>query len=222
MLNTMKREKLSHYKFEKLSSESFKNGLRLHFDSIILFDNNSYPSAYQLSILSLEEFSKSYWIEHYYFSSIGNNGFPEKEFEQEWLKLLYLHPKKQYAFFGWGDMYDYSPKFVAFVEKGGLEVKKQIATYVGLKKDKKNIDVNSRISVPGKISRNDAKQIISLINDYLKDICNLRYNQDYYTGIKDKDALINSSLVERLNIWKFKSGLRSRKWFSEWTNKHSS
>lgn len=90
-------QKLSIYKFKKLSSEPFKNGLRLHFDSIILSENSSFLSALQLSILALEELSKSYWIEHYYYSSITNEGFPDPEFEQKWLKLLFVHTKKHQA-----------------------------------------------------------------------------------------------------------------------------
>lgn len=34
---------LSKYKFKKLAKESLENVLRLHFDSIILFNNESYP-----------------------------------------------------------------------------------------------------------------------------------------------------------------------------------
>ena len=34
---------------------SFENGLRLHFDSILLFENKAYPSAYFLCVLAIEE-----------------------------------------------------------------------------------------------------------------------------------------------------------------------
>lgn len=172
------REQLSIYKFKKLAPESFRNGLRLHFDSILLFENKSYPSAFQLSVLALEEFSKSYWVEHYYYSSITNDGFPNKDFEQKWLRLLYLHPRKQSAFFGWGISSDYNSKFIASVENGELELRKQKATYVGLTKQKKDVDVNGRISLPTQIKNKDAKQMISLLNDYLKDMCDMK---DYYT-----------------------------------------
>lgn len=214
-------DQLSEYKFKRISLESFKNGLRLHFDSILLFKNDSFPSAFQLSVLALEEFSKSNWVEHYYYSSITNDGFPGKDFEQKWLKLLYFHPEKQSAFFGWGFMFNYSPKFVDFVRQRGLENKKQIATYVGLDRKKNEIDVNSRISIPTKINNNDSKQMISLINDYLKDICKKKFSQDYYFDIEEKNDLITTDLVVKLNDWKFKSGIRSNKWFDEWTKKSS-
>jgi AbiV family abortive infection protein len=71
---------LSSYKLTKIALESFKNALRLHFDAILLFRNNSYPSSYQLSVLSLEEFSKSHWVEHYYWSNLVNESIPDEEF----------------------------------------------------------------------------------------------------------------------------------------------
>lgn len=103
------------------------------------------------SVLALEELSKSYWVEHYYYSSITNSGFPDKEFEQEWLNLLYFHPRKQKAFFGWGLSRDYSSKFIKMVENGELELKKQKATYVGLRKHRRVIDVNGKVSLPTQI-----------------------------------------------------------------------
>ena len=215
-------DQLSEYKFKRISIESFKNGLRLHFDSILLFNNDSFPSAFQLSVLALEEFSKSNWVEHYYWSSKTNNGFPDKDFEQKWLKLLYFHPEKQNAFFGWGSMFKYSPKFVDFVKQRGLENKKQIATYVGLDRNKNKIDVNSRISVPSRITNKDSKKMISLINDYLKDICKRKISQDYYFDIEEKNDLITTDLMIKLNNWQLKSGIKSDKWFDEWVKKRSS
>ena len=202
------REQLSKYKFEKLATESFRNALRLHFDSILLFNSQSYPSAFQLSVLALEEFSKSYWIEHYYYSSITNSGFPDKNFEQEWLNLLYFHPEKQKAFFGWGISRDYGDKFIKSVENGELELKKQKATYVGLNKNRKKVDVNSRISTPNQIKEGDAKQMISLLNDYLKDTCDMKSFYEYHFMIDEKDDLLTKELYTELNKWKYKSGLR--------------
>lgn len=209
-------EKLSKYKFRRLSTEAFKNGLRLHFDSILLFNNKSYPSAFQLSVLSLEEFSKSEWVEHYFWSATTNNGFPDKEFEQEWLKLLYFHPRKQTAYFGLGSAFNYSTKFVKFVQDRKLESKKQQATYVGLDKNKSKIDVNSRISIPTRIKERDAKQMISLINDDLLDICRIKMIQECYFDMEEKDELITNELQQRLTKWKYKSGLSSARWFKEW------
>jgi AbiV family abortive infection protein len=103
-------EQLTKYKFKRIATESLKNGIRLHFDSILLFNNKSYPTSLQIAIIAIEEIAKAKWVEHYYYSSITNDGFPEKDFEQKWLKLLYFHPKKQYAFLA-RELFEYSPKF---------------------------------------------------------------------------------------------------------------
>jgi hypothetical protein len=57
----------------------------------------------------LEEFAKAKWIEDYYWTSITNCGLPGAEYEQAWLKLLYMHSEKQYAFVG-RDMFEYQAK----------------------------------------------------------------------------------------------------------------
>ncbi|WP_340201665.1 AbiV family abortive infection protein [Ascidiimonas sp. W6] len=202
------REKLSKYKFKKIATESFKNGIRLHFDSVLLHKNKSFASAFQLSVLALEEFSKSQWVEHYYDASITNSGFPDKDFEQKWLNLLYFHPRKQKAFFGWGISRDYSEKFMKFVEDGGLELKKQKATYVGLEKNRRKVNVNSRISLPSQIKSSDSKQMISLINDFLIDRCDMKSFHEVHFCIPEKDELLNDSLYKKLGEWKHKSGLR--------------
>lgn len=153
---------LSEYKFGRLAVEALRNALRLHFDSVVLFKNRSYPSAFQLSVLALEEFAKASWVDHYYFYARGS-GFPDPTFEQSWLELLYRHPEKQRAFFG-RDRHDFSPTFVDFVHRNELELMKQRATYVGLNRVKGKVDVASRISTPRSITAKDARQIISLIN----------------------------------------------------------
>jgi hypothetical protein len=167
----------------------------------------------------MEEFSKSNWVEDYYWSSITNNGFPEKEFEQKWLKLLYLHSSKQTAFFSLDDIWSYSPKFVQYVQDKNLDLKKQQATYVGLDRIKSKVDVTSRISTPKRIKEKDAKQMISLINDYLKEVCSRKLIQETYFDIEEKDEVLTKELLTKLNKWKLKSGLRGIKWFNEWINK---
>ncbi len=209
-------EILSKYKFKRFAIESFRNGLRLHFDSILLFNNESYPSAFQLSVLSMEEISKSNWIEHVYWYSFCTDTIRDHQDEKEWLQLLYLHPKKQNAFFNWGLLYDYSPKFVEYVKKNQLELQKQRATYVGFDKNKGRIDVDGRISIPSRIKNKDAKKMISLINDYLKEVCEGKFQEECYFDIEEKDDLLNKELMEQLRKWKFKSGVKSGKWFNKW------
>jgi len=121
----MKQEGISKYKFKRLATESLRNTIRLHFDSILLYEHRSYPSAFQLSVLSLEEFSKANWIDHYIWSSETNEDYPDEEFEQKWLKLLYLHPKKQWNFVARETEY-YSPNFISQIQSRELEEKNKM------------------------------------------------------------------------------------------------
>lgn len=208
-------ETLSKYKLKRLSIESFKNGIRLHRDSILLFQNQSYASAFQLSVLALEEIAKSEWIEDYYWNSTIH-GQSNKEFEQDWLKRLYFHPAKQKYFIRRGEMVNYSPKYVRLIIDKNLELKKQRATYVGLDKSKKGVDINSRISIPERIKEKDAQQQISVLNDFLKESINLFKAQECLFDIPEKDLLLNSELETYINNWKSRSGLRSKRWIIEW------
>ena len=142
----------------------------------------------------------------------------EMENEQKWLQLLYFHPKKQYAFLT-NDLFDYSPKFVDFVQKGQIELKKQKSTYIGLEKKKGKIKVNSRISIPDNVNEADAKRIISLLNDVLVKICETKLFQESYYDIEEMDNIIDKNLLKELKKWKFKSGLNHRRWFNEWIKK---
>jgi len=209
------KQGVSQYKLVRIAIESLKNSIRLHFDSILLFKNESFPSAYQLSVLALEEFAKSKWVEHYVWSSLTNDGYPDEEFEQEWLRLLYNHPEKQWAFLA-REIWDYSPKFAEFIKSRKLEEKKQNATYVGLSRLKGKVDSTSRVSTPNRIKERDAQQLISLINNEFLDIHKLIEIQDTYFDIEEMDELFNKELYEKLKKWPYKTGLKHRRWSKVW------
>lgn len=185
-----------------------KNAIRLHFDSILLFKNKSYPSAFQLSVLTLEEIAKSSWIDHYVYSSITNNGLPEPDSneEQEWIKLLYIHTKKHFAFVN-QNFHIINEDFYHFASESNLEFKKQKSIYVGLARQSKKIDTKSKILIPTQqIKIKDAKDLISLNNEALKNYCinNKNYYHDY--GPLEKFNLLNDELHKQLKeIWKYKS-----------------
>ncbi len=205
-------KKLSKYKWKKLSVESLKNGLNLHLDSILLFWNKSYSTAFHISVLALEEIAKSNWITHYYMTSITNTGFPDVEFEQKWLKLLYSHTAKQKAYVN-SYSFDVSPKFLDFVNSGQLETKKQDSVYVGLKKSKRLIETTGRISLPKKIKEKDAIQIISLNNEVLTAQCKRNIKYESYYGFYENYEILNTETLDLLNDeWDYKSGLKTMKW----------
>ncbi len=209
------RTTLSQYKFKHIAKESLRNSLRLHSDAILLYLNKSYPSAFQLAVLALEELAKSKWTSHYYYSSITSKGFADAEFEQKWLALLYSHTEKQFAFVG-RELFDYSTKLVKFIQSNQLEQKKQQSIYVGLECTKKTINVNSRISTPERIMKMDAKQLISLINGEYLDIFEKLLMTDEYFGIKEVDGVLNLDEHQFIFSWPHKTKLKSQSFLKQW------
>lgn len=201
---------LSKYKWKRLATQALINALRLHADSILLYDAGSYPSAYQLSVLALEEFSKAKWIEDYYYSAITNSGFADATTEQSWLRLLYVHSKKQYGFIA-RDVFDYPPALVTFIESGRLDLRKQQATYVGLNRKNKDIRVQERISLPSSISSREAKRLISWVNAEFIFVHEQLLRQEGYFGIEEMDEVILSDNADIIFKWPFKSRIRSRR-----------
>jgi AbiV family abortive infection protein len=203
---------LPKYKYEKLSTEAIVNALRLHFDSILLFKNKSYPSAFHLSVLALEEIAKSNWIDHYVDSCETNHGFPEKEEQIKYLKLLYVHTSKQFAFIN-QEFHELSPKFYEYVASKKLEFKKQKSIYVGLERNDGKVDLKSKISTPSQIKETDAKKIISLNNTVLISLCKRNIENEHYYGPLRKYFLMNQDILIFLESeWKYKSGVRGEKW----------
>lgn len=211
----MKKEGLSKYKLVRIATESLKNSLRLHFDAVLLFENESYPSAFQLSVLSLEEFAKAKWVEHYAWSSETNEGYPQQKFEQLWLKLLYQHPEKQMAFIA-REIFSYSPKFADFIKKRGLEEKKQNSVYVGLSRLKGAIDTTSRISIPARIKKKDALQMISLVGFEFLEICQRIELEESYFSIAQMDEIFDYKIYRNLLKWPYRTGLKSKRWSKVW------
>jgi len=213
-----KKDGLSKYKLIKIATESLRNSLRLHFDSILLYNNNSYPSAYQLSVLALEEFSKALWIEHYIDASETNSGYSPASDEHEWLKLLYMHPKKQWNFVA-RETLDYSPKFIQLIKNRELENRKQNATYVGLSRSKGTINIDGRISLPWQIKKKDAKQMISIINSEFLRICKQIEDDDdnaYFSYTARKmDTVFDYVIFKKLLSWPHRTGLKHSNWSSK-------
>lgn len=207
-----KQDGISKYKLNKIAVESLKNAIRLHFDSIFLYENRSFPSALQLSVLAMEEFSKANWIDHYIWSSEANEGYPDAEFEEGWLKLLYLHPEKQWSFVA-RETESYSPKFISLIQSRKLEEKKQNAIYVGLARSKGKIDTDSRISTPWRIKQKDVKQLISIINFELLRICaRIEEDEFYFEGGKGMDEVFDYEIYKKLLKWPHKSGTKNNGW----------
>lgn len=205
------RTTLSPYKYKQLALESLRNSLRLLKDAIALYKMGSYPTAFQLAVLSMEEYAKAKWVDHVYYSSITNTGLPTEEEEQLWLRLLYSHPNKQEAFLG-SEYFMFSPNLYLAASSGQLERKKQAASYVGLPRKGKYIDVNARVSLPTSLTQVDAKQIISLVVREIKDVYKLIERNGQYFGIESLDEVITSHEAMFAFSWRYSSGFKSIKY----------
>lgn len=84
-------------KIKRMSILCYKNSLRLHSDSICLYQKKRYPSAYALSIIALEEMGKYMFLSHGLFYEYFNTGDYE-DFVSGVLKDTYSHRIKQKIF----------------------------------------------------------------------------------------------------------------------------
>jgi AbiV family abortive infection protein len=201
------RTTLSARKYKQLALESLRNSLRLLKDAISLYALGSYPSAFQLAILSMEEYAKARWVDHIYYESMTNTGLPGEEFEQSLLSLMYSHTEKHRAFL-W-EYFEFSPNLLRAAMDGHLERRKQVATYVGLPKTRKRVNVNARVSLPSSIKQADAKQMISIVAKEIKDVYKLIERNDQYFGIESLDEVVTSHEAMFVFKWRHKSGLKS-------------
>ena len=204
------RTTLSPRKYKQLAVESLRNSIRLLSDAISLHNIGSYPSAFQLAVLSMEEFAKAKWVDHVYYTSITNTGLPTEAEEQVWLRALYSHTEKQSAFVG-SEYFEYSPKLLAAVSSGALDMQKQAATYVGLPKRGKKVNVNARISLPNAYKQPQSQRMISLVARELRDVHRLIEVHGSSFGIEELNDLITSHEVMPVFAWPYGSGLKSRR-----------
>lgn len=103
------KEKASKSRIRKLSRMCvlcYKNCVRLHNDSILLYKNGSYPTAYAISIIALEEMGKYITLSNGLFYGSFSIDVDEA-FISEVLSDTYNHRSKQRIFLN----YDWSDSF---------------------------------------------------------------------------------------------------------------
>ncbi len=191
-------------KVDKMAGLAFKNGLRLHFDSILLFKNKSFPSAFFLSVLAIEEIGKSFMLMDFLFHSI--NGRWKKQEEEEFFGYLYYHTVKQQNFASQFDvpMPFTENKFFKTIFSGKIERLKQYAVYVGLPRGKGKINLKGKINNPLKISRSKAFEQITNVNDCLLDLTLGTINEIYLIDADSVEGLLNKKLFDKLSkSWPF-------------------
>jgi bacillopeptidase F (M6 metalloprotease family) len=109
----------------------------------------------------------------------------------------------------WREYFEFSPKLLKAASNGSLERKKQTATYVGLPKKGKKVDVNARVSTPQAIRQGDARQMISLVAREVRDVYRLIERADSYFSIEELDEVVISHEAMCAFAWKHGSGLKS-------------
>ncbi len=143
---------------------AFDNAVRLHNDSIFLYDNNRIPSALYTSILSMEEIGKYFMWEDFCWQSACKDDRPSLKLIEQSLIHSYSHRSKQ----GWFATHAELPqKLYQLLFDGKLEERKQKSVYVGFFRNKKKIDFSKRISTPASTSRKRASEYITTVNDFL-------------------------------------------------------
>jgi len=185
-------------KMEKMEGLTFKNTLRLHNDSIMLFRARAYTSSYFLSVLAQEELGKAYILNDFVWSSHTEGRMPDK-IERKWLELIYNHIFKQTYLFRLN--FDGSQKSLKKWKQaslGAIELLKQEAAYVGFKRKSKGIDFGSRIVSPFKISERKTRKQIAMINDSLVDLV-LGVVCEYYSWDTERTTkLMTKTLLKKL------------------------
>ena len=185
---------------------TFKNAIRLHEDSIILYKEKRYPSAYAISILALEEIGK-YQILADFLWHIYVDGRGAKRNETDEIKSLltiYDHKHKQKIFAR--EISYHSPKFPASfsrdIQNDRLDILKQNSIYVGLSKTKKEIDIKGKIISPMNISQKQARKRITTINDYFLYLAALILSDGYSMDFDEIEQLLDrNSIIKFQNLW---------------------
>lgn len=191
-------------KIDKMAGLALKNGLCLHFDSILLFKNKSFPSAFFLSVLAIEEIGKSFMLMDFLFHSIEGRG--KKQEEEEYFKHLYCHTAKQWNFaFQFDAPIPFTKnRFFKTIFSGKTEKLKQDAVYVGLSRDKGKINLKSKINNPLKISRSKAFEQITNVNNCLLELTLGTIKEIYFITADSVESLLNKKLFDKLEkSWPF-------------------
>ena len=188
---------------------SFENALRLHFDAIYLYDNQSHPTAFYLSVLAQEEIGKFYILDDFVWHSRIDGRYSERQ-EKEILRLTFSHPRKQVNFIlrsGFDvDRNFFGKKFIDNVFSRELEIKKQNSIYVGLPRRGRNIDMNGRINNPITISKNQSQKQITIVNNYFLDFISGVVGGFYTCDNEDLEEIISKELLLKLKSnWGFRS-----------------
>lgn len=160
--------KLNLRKLQQVAGLALKNGIRLHFESINLYNQKSYNSALFISIIAMEEIGKAFWIDQIVFSSIIDGRLNEED-ENEFMRQTFGdHRTKQLSFI-YQIFRKIDEKYIDFVKSKQLDKLKQDSIYVGLEKPTKGKPrTDGKIINPTKPNKTKSKEQILLIQNFLQ------------------------------------------------------
>jgi AbiV family abortive infection protein len=150
--------KIGFRKLAELEFQCYQNGLRLHFDSVLLFKKHSFPSAFALSVIACEELGKGFAIAEMTFQARINRGFHGGE--QQYLNELLLNHKIKQGWFVSHTARGMSALRRLWKKQLTMQKEKNNALYVGLRN-------NHQIVRPFLLSKSKALNQVRLVNDEL-------------------------------------------------------
>jgi AbiV family abortive infection protein len=197
----MKSNGVNLNKISKVAGLAFKNALRLHFDSILLFEHESYPSAYFLSILALEELGKYTLLDDFVWHSRVDG---RRVGELKDMDRILRHQLKQ-KIFAW-DAQDFIPKRILDdFYSGRLEILKQNAVYVGLERRQRKTNLKGKVISPYNVGKKKAKRQITIVNDFLRNLTLGAMKEVYSMDTESVELMLNDDLLRALTEgWKFR------------------
>jgi AbiV family abortive infection protein len=190
-------------KISKVVELAFENALRLHFDSILLFENESYPSAYFLSILALEELGKVTLLDYFVWHSRISGRRSSKD-EQDYIDSIFRHQLKQKVFANQAE-YFVPKNMLDNFRSGNIEIMKQNAVYVGLERKNREANLKGKVITPYNVSMKKARQQITVVNDFLIDLTLGTIKEIYKIDTEGVEMMLNEELLSELTEqWKFR------------------
>jgi AbiV family abortive infection protein len=164
MPNLVHAPKISFRKLAALELECYRNGLQLHFDSILLMKARSYSSAFAISVIASEELGKGFGFAEMSFQAGFNKTFDAHD-EMFWNKLLSDHKLKQ----GWFVSELFGRDRMSVLKRyTTIQVDKNNALYVGVRKG------NHHIVRPFLIPASKARKQIGTVNEGLISLAEAR------------------------------------------------
>lgn len=198
----MERRESALRKIRRVATGSFKNAVRLHEDAVLLFDEDRIPSAVHTSTLSIEEIGKYFMHEDVWWDNRTGSTWTVQEM-QHFLRGAYSHTSKQRWFAGQGDSAFISKPLLKILQGGELETIKQKATYVGMPRKGRNVDLEKQLCCPFRTPKRRAQDYITMVNDYFVVLAVGTRKGLYVLDIPEIDEWLAEPEFERhfLELW---------------------